>query len=62
MYVKNMDESMNFYTKTMGFREAFSFKDKEGKPSLVYVFALSQRNFRQCLTLPLWGANKRKPL
>ena len=37
MYVKNFDESMNFYTKTMGFREAFSFKDKEGKPTLTYL-------------------------
>ena len=37
MYVKNFDESMNFYTKTMGFREAFSFKDKDGKPTLTYL-------------------------
>lgn len=37
MYVKDYDESMNFYTKTMGFREAFSFKNKEGKPALTYL-------------------------
>jgi catechol 2,3-dioxygenase-like lactoylglutathione lyase family enzyme len=37
MNVKNFDESMTFYTKTMGFREAFSFKDKEGKPTLAYL-------------------------
>jgi catechol 2,3-dioxygenase-like lactoylglutathione lyase family enzyme len=37
IYVKDFDESMNFYTKTMGFREAFSLKDKEGKPSLAYL-------------------------
>jgi catechol 2,3-dioxygenase-like lactoylglutathione lyase family enzyme len=37
MYIKDFDESMNFYTKTMGFREAFSLKDKEGKPALVYL-------------------------
>ena len=37
MYVKDMDESMGFYTKTMGFREAFSVKDKDGKPTLVYL-------------------------
>src|ERR1700736_567952 len=37
MNVKNFDESMTFYTKTMGFREAFSFKDKEGKPALAYL-------------------------
>jgi catechol 2,3-dioxygenase-like lactoylglutathione lyase family enzyme len=37
LYVKNLDESLNFYTKTMGFREAFSVKDKDGKPVLVYL-------------------------
>src|SRR5438132_6419667 len=37
MYVKNFDESINFYTKTMGFREAFAMKDKEGKPTLTYL-------------------------
>lgn len=37
MYVKNFDESMNFYTKVMGFHEAFSFKDKDGKPTLAYL-------------------------
>jgi catechol 2,3-dioxygenase-like lactoylglutathione lyase family enzyme len=37
MNVKDFDESMNFYTKTMGFREAFSFKDKDDKPTLVYL-------------------------
>ena len=37
IYVKDFDESMNFYTKTMGFREAFSIKDKDGKPTLAYL-------------------------
>lgn len=37
MYVKDFDESMNYYTKVMGFREAFSFKDKDGKPILAYL-------------------------
>lgn len=37
MYVKNFDESVKFYTKTMGFHEAFSLKDKEGKPNLAYL-------------------------
>ena len=37
LYVKDFDESMNFYTKTMGFREAFSFKDKDGKPAITYL-------------------------
>ena len=37
MYVKNLDESINFYTKTLGFRQAFSLNNKEGKPTLVYL-------------------------
>src|ERR1700721_4611720 len=37
IYVKDFDESMNFFTKTMGFRVAFSLKDKDGKPTLVYL-------------------------
>jgi catechol 2,3-dioxygenase-like lactoylglutathione lyase family enzyme len=37
MYVKDFDESMRFYTKTMGFREVFSFRDKDGKPTLTYL-------------------------
>ena len=37
IYVKDLDESMNFYTKIMGFHEAFSVKGKDGKPALVYL-------------------------
>src|ERR1700722_1195216 len=37
IYVKDFDESINFYTKTMGFREAFTLKDKDGKPTLAYL-------------------------
>ncbi len=33
VYAKDYNESLNFYTKTMGFREAFSVRDKEGKPT-----------------------------
>jgi catechol 2,3-dioxygenase-like lactoylglutathione lyase family enzyme len=36
IFVKDLDESKNFYTKKMGFREAFSFKDGAGKP-IVYL-------------------------
>jgi len=35
--VKNYEESLNFYTKTMGFREAFTVKDDKGNPTLTYV-------------------------
>jgi len=37
LYVKDWDQSLAFYTKTMGFREAFSLKDKENKPLLTYL-------------------------
>jgi predicted enzyme related to lactoylglutathione lyase len=37
LYVKDIDESTNFFTQTMGFKPAFALKDKEGKPSLVYL-------------------------
>lgn len=35
--VKNFDESLNFYTKTMGFREAFTLRGADGKPALSYI-------------------------
>jgi catechol 2,3-dioxygenase-like lactoylglutathione lyase family enzyme len=37
IYVKDFDESMRFYTQTMGFREAFTIKDPDGKPVLAYL-------------------------
>jgi catechol 2,3-dioxygenase-like lactoylglutathione lyase family enzyme len=37
IYVKDFDESMRFYTQTMGFREAFTLKSPEGKPMLAYL-------------------------
>jgi len=37
MYVKDFDESMRFYTQTMGFHEAFTIKNPEGKPVLAYL-------------------------
>jgi catechol 2,3-dioxygenase-like lactoylglutathione lyase family enzyme len=36
LYVKDLNESTNFYTKKMGFREAFTFKDSAGNP-IVYL-------------------------
>ena len=36
IYVKDMDESVKFYTEKMGFREAFRFKDGAGNP-IVYL-------------------------
>jgi|SRR5579871_152616 len=34
---KDFDESMRFYTQTMGFREAFTIRDQNGKPTLAYL-------------------------
>ena len=37
MNVPNLDETVAFYTKTMGFPEAFRVNDEKGQPRLVYV-------------------------
>jgi catechol 2,3-dioxygenase-like lactoylglutathione lyase family enzyme len=37
IFVKDFDESMRFYTQTMGLREAFTIKDATGKPVLAYL-------------------------
>lgn len=37
IFVKDFDESMRFYTQTMGFHEAFTIKDSAGKPVLAYL-------------------------
>src|ERR1700685_1044491 len=37
IYVEDYDESMRFYTQTMGFKEAFTLRDKDGKPTLTYL-------------------------
>ena len=37
IYAKDYDESMRFYTQTIGLREAFTIRDKDGKPTLTYL-------------------------
>lgn len=37
IYVKDFGESMRFYTQIMGFPEAFTIKDQNGKPTLAYL-------------------------
>lgn len=37
IYAKDFDESMRFYTQTMGFHEAFTIRNAEGKPTLAYL-------------------------
>ena len=55
IYAKDFNKSMNFYTKTMGFREAFSIKDKDGNPMLTYL-QISRDTF-----LELAPANAQRP-
>src|ERR1051326_3638534 len=35
--VPNLDQAVNYYTKTLGFPEAFRSKDDKGNVTLVYV-------------------------
>jgi len=42
--VKNYEESVNFYTKVMGFKVAFRFPSPDGKPTTTY-FQISRDTF-----------------
>jgi catechol 2,3-dioxygenase-like lactoylglutathione lyase family enzyme len=37
IYAKDYNESMRFYTQTIGLKEAFTIKDAAGKPTLSYL-------------------------
>jgi catechol 2,3-dioxygenase-like lactoylglutathione lyase family enzyme len=37
VFAKDYDESMRFYTQTMGLKEAFTIRDNAGKPTLSYL-------------------------
>ena len=37
IFARNWDESIQFYTKTLGFKEAFTFKDKDGNVTTSYT-------------------------
>jgi catechol 2,3-dioxygenase-like lactoylglutathione lyase family enzyme len=37
IFVKDFQQSIDYYTKTLGFRNAFVFRDKDGKVTTVYV-------------------------
>ena len=53
--VENFDEAMAFYTQKMGFREAFTVRDANGKPTLAYV-QVSRNTF-----IELQQANANRP-
>lgn len=37
VFAKDYNESLRFYTETMGFHEAFTIKDNKGQPALTYL-------------------------
>jgi len=37
IYAKDYDESMRYYTQTIGLKEAFTVRDAAGKPTLTYL-------------------------
>src|SRR6266704_7176718 len=54
----NFDEAFAFYTQKMGFREAFTVKDANGKPTLAYV----QANRNTFVELQQANANRKQGL
>jgi len=53
--VPNLDEAVAYYTKTMGFPEAFRSRDEKGETTLVYV-QISKNTF-----VELQPANPQRP-
>jgi catechol 2,3-dioxygenase-like lactoylglutathione lyase family enzyme len=53
--VPNLDEAVTYYTKTMGFPEAFRSKDERGQTALVYV-QISKNTF-----IELQPSNPQRP-
>jgi methylmalonyl-CoA/ethylmalonyl-CoA epimerase len=37
IYVKNLQESVDYYEKTLGMREGFTMKDRSGNPTTFYI-------------------------
>ena len=53
--VTDLDAALGYYTKTLGFREAFRSLDENGQPTLVYV-QISKNTF-----IELQPANAQRP-
>jgi predicted enzyme related to lactoylglutathione lyase len=53
--VKNFDQAVEFYTKTFGFREAFTLRDANGRPTMTFL-QISRDTFLQ-----LVPANENRP-
>jgi lactoylglutathione lyase len=55
MVVKDYDKAMNFYTKTLGFREAYTIRRADGSVQLTYL-QLNRDTFVELI--PAGGANQ----
>jgi catechol 2,3-dioxygenase-like lactoylglutathione lyase family enzyme len=44
IWAKDWDETLDFYIKTLGFKEAFTFKDKDGNVTTSYI-QMNKDNF-----------------
>jgi catechol 2,3-dioxygenase-like lactoylglutathione lyase family enzyme len=44
IWAKDWDETINFYTKTLGFKEGFVMKDKDGNVTTMYI-QMNKENF-----------------
>jgi catechol 2,3-dioxygenase-like lactoylglutathione lyase family enzyme len=44
IFAKDYDASMRFYTQIVGLKEAFTIRDKDGKPTLTYL-QINKENF-----------------
>ncbi|MEQ1885356.1 MAG: VOC family protein [Bryobacteraceae bacterium] len=51
IWAKDFDETINYYTKTLGFKEAFTFKDKDGKVTTAYL-QMNKENFFEIARTP----------
>src|SRR5580692_10390003 len=55
IYAKDWDETLNFYIKTLGFKEVFTFKDKDGNVTTSYI-QTSKDNFIEVAKTPAGGS------
>jgi catechol 2,3-dioxygenase-like lactoylglutathione lyase family enzyme len=44
IYAKDWDETINFYTRTLGFKEAFTLKDEKGNVRISFI-QMNNENF-----------------
>ncbi len=55
IYARDWDETLNFYIKTLGFKEVFTFKDKDGNVTTSYI-QMSKDDFIEVARTPAGGS------